>query len=306
MGKRMTLKSPPRPTTSTDSRMRIWAEVSASLLIILVIHIERSTRSVPITTRTTRDSSSSLGPMAVVRPEKKRESGTTGLSSPSEVPAIANWPTGRSAAPASSRMGTIKPSDVARRMIPTSSGLSTRPAACRTIPTARASSTLRPSASPAKRARGPRKRVRGRVRRLAILGRLAMGAAEAPVVDRDDGVVRGQQRHDVAPVGHGLRHAVQQEHRLACVAPVSDGVHLAIRWSRHERTGTCVLTGAAGRLDTLLSEFSAQSETPSSGADGNAIMPWYVKAAQLRTWRRLRTAARPTSCGDRSSGMALS
>jgi hypothetical protein len=282
MGKRMTLKSPPRPTTSTDSRMRIWAEVSASLLIILVIHIERSTRSVPITTRTTMDSSSSLGPMAVVRPEKKRESGTTGLSSPSEVPAIANWPTGRSAAPASSRMGTIKPSDVARRMIPTS------------------------SASPAKRARGPRKRVRGRVRRLAILGRLAMGAAEAPVVDRDDGVVRGQQRHDVAPVGHGLRHAVQQEHRLACVAPVSDGVHLAIRWSRHERTGTCVLTGAAGRLDTLLSEFSAQSETPSSGADGNAIMPWYVKAAQLRTWRRLRTAARPTSCGDRSSGMALS
>ena len=91
-------------------------------------------------------------------------------------------------------MGTIKPSDVARRMIPTS------------------------SASPAKRARGPRKRVRGRVRRLAILGRLAMGAAEAPVVDRDDGVVRGQQRHDVAPVGHGLRHAVQQEHRLAGAA----------------------------------------------------------------------------------------
>ena len=32
------------------------------------------------------------------------------------------------------------------------------------------------------------------------------------------GVVRGQQRHDVAPVGHGLRRAVQQEHRLARAA----------------------------------------------------------------------------------------
>jgi hypothetical protein len=67
--------------------------------------------------------------MAVVRPEKKRESRTTGLSSPSEAPAIANWPTGRSATPASSRMGMIKPSDVAMRMIATSSGLSTTPAA---------------------------------------------------------------------------------------------------------------------------------------------------------------------------------
>jgi hypothetical protein len=83
----------PRPTTSrTDSRMRIWAEVSASLLIILVIHIERSMRSVPMTTRTTRtpssDSSSSLEPMAVARPGRNRESRTTGLSSPSEAPAI--------------------------------------------------------------------------------------------------------------------------------------------------------------------------------------------------------------------------
>src|SRR6266436_4537944 len=66
----------PRPTTSSsDSRTRIWAEVSASLLIILVIHIERSMRSVPITTRTTRtpssDSSSSLELMAVVRPREE-------------------------------------------------------------------------------------------------------------------------------------------------------------------------------------------------------------------------------------------
>jgi hypothetical protein len=67
--------------------------------------------------------------MPVVRPEKNRESRTTGVTSPSEAPAIANWPTGRSATPASSRMGVIKPSDVARRMIPMSSGLSTTPAA---------------------------------------------------------------------------------------------------------------------------------------------------------------------------------
>jgi hypothetical protein len=56
--------------------MRIWAEMSASLLIILVIHIERSMRSVAITTRTAKtpsSDSSSLGPMAVARPEKKRE-----------------------------------------------------------------------------------------------------------------------------------------------------------------------------------------------------------------------------------------
>ena len=152
----------PRPTTSSiDSRTRIWAEVSASLLIILVIHIERSIRSAAMTTRTTRtpssDSNSSLGAMAVARPEKKRESRTTGQTSPSEAPAIANWPTGRSARPASSRMGTIKPSDVARRMIPTSSGLSTTSAACSTIPMIRASSALRQSASAARRARGPRK-----------------------------------------------------------------------------------------------------------------------------------------------------
>ena len=51
-----------------------------------------------------------------------------------------------------------------------------------------------------------------------VAGQGAPGAAEAPVVDRDDGVVRGQQRHDVTPVRHGLRHAVQQEHRLAGAA----------------------------------------------------------------------------------------
>jgi hypothetical protein len=67
--------------------------------------------------------------MPVARPEKKRESRTTGLNSPSEAPAIANWPTGRSATPASCRMGTIKPTDVASRMIPTSSRFSTMPAA---------------------------------------------------------------------------------------------------------------------------------------------------------------------------------
>ena len=51
-----------------------------------------------------------------------------------------------------------------------------------------------------------------------VAGQGALGAAGASVVDRDDGVVRGQQRHDVAPVRHGLRHAVQQEHRLAGAA----------------------------------------------------------------------------------------
>jgi hypothetical protein len=38
------------------------------------------------------------------------------------------------ATPASSRMGMIRRSDVARRMIPTSSGFSTTPAACNTMP----------------------------------------------------------------------------------------------------------------------------------------------------------------------------
>src|SRR5215467_1647836 len=152
----------PRPATSSiDSRMRIWAEVSASLSSVRVIHMERSMRSVAMTTRTAKtpssDRSSSLGPTAVARPEKKRESKTTELTSPSEAPAIANWPTGRSATPASFRIGTIIPSDVAMRMIPMSSGLSTTPAACSTIPMIKASTTLRPSASPARRARGPRK-----------------------------------------------------------------------------------------------------------------------------------------------------
>jgi hypothetical protein len=54
-----------------------------------------------------------------------------------------------------------------------------------------------------------------------VSGHGALGTAAAPVVDPDDGVVRGQQWHDVAPVRHSLRHAVQQEHRLAGAA---DGV----------------------------------------------------------------------------------
>jgi hypothetical protein len=51
-----------------------------------------------------------------------------------------------------------------------------------------------------------------------VAGQGALRAAGASVVDRDHGVVRGQQRHDVAPVQHGLRHAVQQEDRLAGTA----------------------------------------------------------------------------------------
>src|SRR6516162_10450244 len=152
----------PRPTTSSiDSRMRIWAEVSASLFNIPVIHIERSMRSVAITTRTTKtpssDSSSSLGPRAVARPEKKSESRSTELTSPSEAPAIASWPTGRSATPASFRIGMIIPSDVAMRMIPMSSVLSTTPAACSAPLMPSASTALRPNPNPARRARGPRK-----------------------------------------------------------------------------------------------------------------------------------------------------
>ena len=41
-----------------------------------------------------------------------------------------------------------------------------------------------------------------------VAGQGALGAAGASIVERDDGVVRGQQRHDVSPVRHGLRHAV--------------------------------------------------------------------------------------------------
>ena len=58
-----------------------------------------------------------------------------------------------------------------------------------------------------------------------VAGQGALGAAGASVVDRDDGVVRGQQRHDVAPVRHGLRHAVQQEHRLAGAADREVDLH---------------------------------------------------------------------------------
>src|SRR6516162_8729996 len=172
----------PRPTTSSiDSRMRIWAEVSASLLSVRVIHIERSMRSVAMTTRTAKtpssDSSSSLGPRAVARPEKKRESKTTELTSPSEAPAIANWPTGRSATPASFRIGMIIPSDVAMRMIPTSTVLSTTPAACNAPLMPKASTALRPIPNPARRARGPRK-WRTSISRPAMKSRNA-----SPIVD---------------------------------------------------------------------------------------------------------------------------
>lgn len=56
-----------------------------------------------------------------------------------------------------------------------------------------------------------------------VAGQGTLGAAGASVVDRDDGVVRGQQGHDVAPVRHGLRYAVHQEHRLAGAVAAGDG-----------------------------------------------------------------------------------
>ena len=42
-----------------------------------------------------------------------------------------------------------------------------------------------------------------------VAGQGALRAAETSVVDCDDRVMRGQHRHDAAPVRHGLRHAVQ-------------------------------------------------------------------------------------------------
>ena len=75
-------------------------------------------------------------------------------------------------------LGMIRPSDVSMRMIPTSSGLSMTPAACSTMPMIRASSALRPSASPARRARGPRKWRKDQVD-LALAGGVPLLVGEA-------------------------------------------------------------------------------------------------------------------------------
>src|SRR4029077_18281796 len=104
---------------------------------------------------------------------------------------------------------------------------------------------------------------RGRV----VTGQWTLGAAGAPVVDRDDGVVRGQQRYDVAPVRHRLRHAVQQEHRLSGAADRVVDLHAV-------DLGLAVCepdSGVVGEVHTL---FVARKTIAIRRADGAKVSAW--------------------------------
>ena len=112
-----------------------------------------------------------------------------------------------------------------------------------------------------------------------VAGQGALGAAGPSVVDRDDGVVRGQQRHDVAPVRHGLRRAVQQEHRLAGAADRVVDLHAVdLGLAVCEPDSRMVDEVHLGELLLLFGRFSRggiPAPAPRTGRGGAGTSPGY-------------------------------
>jgi hypothetical protein len=120
-------------SSTTAARTRISAVVSCSRVSTPPSRIERpvkTTTSAITTTREVKSTSSTMRP-PVLPPEveNSRESSTTAAKSATEDAAIVVWPMSLSARPASLRTGTISPSEVAARVIASSSGLCTQPTA---------------------------------------------------------------------------------------------------------------------------------------------------------------------------------
>ena len=130
-----------------------------------------------------------------------------------------------------------------------------------------------------------------------VAGQGALGAAGASVVDRDDGVVRGQQRHDVAPVRHGLRHAVQQEHRLAGAADRVVDLHAV-------DLGLAVCEPDSGvvsevHLGELLALWPCRRR-PGGGSSGAAFLhPHLVRIGSVELVMSLRARASAPGAGWR-------
>jgi hypothetical protein len=76
-------------------------------------------------------------------------------TSPAEAPPMVSWPTGRSTASASFKIGISSPRDVATNAVPISNGLSTSPARFSTQPTAPASANVPARPTTTSRPRGP-------------------------------------------------------------------------------------------------------------------------------------------------------
>jgi hypothetical protein len=94
-----------------------------------------------------------------------------------------------------------------------------------------------------------------------VAGQGALGAAGASIVERDDGVVRGQQRHDMAPVRHGLRHAVQQEDRIAVAADCVVDLHAVDLGLAVREPDSGVVTEVHRRADFFRLFLQSQSGT---------------------------------------------
>ena len=153
-----------KPTSRRSApRTRIWAVVSCSRTRSARRRRERSApRS---TTKTAIDrvpsapSRSSVEPVPP-SPEKNTESRMIAPKSAIVAAATTSCPNGEAISPASLSTGMSTPSEVAQRMIATSSGVSTSPAAPRPSATARAIANESAKPSPVRRSTSPRSRAK--------------------------------------------------------------------------------------------------------------------------------------------------
>ena len=148
------------PTKSTmAARTRIWAVVSWSLSRSRLMRKECSApRTAPKTTTASTASaprSKSVDPTPP-SPEKKRVSRMIAPKSAIDAAATMSWPKGDEISPVSFSTGTITPSEVAQRMIATSSGVWTSPAADSPKPTTTAIAKETMNASAVRRRIWPR------------------------------------------------------------------------------------------------------------------------------------------------------
>src|SRR6266496_2158911 len=153
------------PTSSTIAiRTRISAVVSCSRVSSALTPIDMFSRDSPsataATSSTSPPTSTSLTAMPLPLSEKKNDSSRIAPKSATDAAATTSWPRSRSSWPASFRIGTTRPSEVADSATASRNGLRTYPAAWKASPAITPIPTLIRKPVPASRSSGPRSRFR--------------------------------------------------------------------------------------------------------------------------------------------------
>src|SRR6266536_3244499 len=153
------------PTSSTIAiRTRISAVVSCSRVSSALTPIDTFSRDSPsataATSSTSPPTSTSLTAMPLPLSEKKNDSSRIAPKSATDAAATTSWPRSRSSWPASFRIGTTRPSEVADSATASRNGLRTYPAAWKASPAITPIPTLIRKPVPASRSSGPRSRFR--------------------------------------------------------------------------------------------------------------------------------------------------